>query len=93
MQSKDQAGRSWIGHCGSDGSTPKDRAARPGYHPKIAAENVASGQKTFSDVLSGWEGSSGHRSNLLLPNVSAAGVAMAQNKSGRTYWTLDLGTE
>jgi uncharacterized protein YkwD len=93
MQSKDQAGRSWIGHYGSDGSTPKDRAARVGYHPKIAAENVASGQKSFSDVLSGWEGSSGHRSNLLLPNVSAAGVAMAQNKSGRTYWTLDLGAE
>ena len=93
MQSKDQARRSWIGHYGSDGSTPRERAARVGYHPKITAENVASGQKSFSDALSGWEGSSGHRSNLLLPNVSAAGVAMAQNKSGRTYWTLDLGAE
>ncbi len=93
MQSKDQAGRSWIGHYGSDGSKPKDRAARAGYHPKITAENVASGQKSFSDVLRGWEESSGHRSNLLLPSVSAAGVAMAQNKSGRAYWTLDLGAE
>ena len=85
MQSKDQAGRSWIGHYGSDGSNPKDRAARAGYHSKIAAENVASGQKSFSDVLRGWEASSGHRSNLLLPNVSAAGVAMAKNDSGRAY--------
>jgi uncharacterized protein YkwD len=93
MQSADQAGRSRIGHHGSDGSRPKDRAARAGYHPKIAAENVASGQKSFSDVLRGWQGSSGHRSNLLLPNVSAAGVAMAQNANGRAYWTLVLGAE
>jgi hypothetical protein len=28
----------------------------------------------------------GHRSNLPLPNVSAAGVAMAQNANGRAYW-------
>ena len=93
MQSEDQAGRSGIGHYGSDGSKPKDRAARAGYHPKIAAENVASGQKSFSDVMQSWEESSGHRSNLLLPNVSAAGVAMAQNENGRAYWTLVLGAE
>ena len=42
----------------SDGSRPNDRAKRAGYHPKIAAENVASGQKSFGDVLRGWEESS-----------------------------------
>ena len=85
MQSEAQAGRSWIGHSGSDGSTPKARAARAGYHAKIASENVASGQKSFSDVLGFWKQSSGHRTNLLRPNVTAAGVAMAKNKSGRAY--------
>jgi uncharacterized protein YkwD len=93
MQSEAQAGRSWIGHYGSDGSKPRDRAERAGYHAKIAAENVASGQKSFSDVLRFWKESSGHRSNLLRPNVSAAGVAMAKTKSGRAYWTLVLGAE
>jgi uncharacterized protein YkwD len=93
MQSEAQAGRSWIGHYGSDGSTPKDRAERAGYHAKIASENVASGQKSFSDVLRFWKESSGHRNNLLRPNVTAAGVAMAKNKSGRAYWTLVLGAE
>jgi len=39
------------------------------------------------------EESSGHRHNLLLPDVSAAGVAMAKNKTGRAYWTLVLGAE
>jgi uncharacterized protein YkwD len=58
MKSVDQARRSSIGHYGSDGSRPKDRAQRAGYHPKIVAENVASGQKSLGDVLRGWEESS-----------------------------------
>lgn len=40
-----------------------------------------------------WEGSSGHRRNLLLPAISAAGVAIAQAENGRAYWTLVLGAE
>ena len=93
MQSQAQAGRSRIGHYGSDGSTPMQRAERAGYHAKIASENVASGQKSFSDTLRFWKQSSGHRTNLLRPNVSEVGVAMAKNKSGRAYWTLVLGAE
>jgi uncharacterized protein YkwD len=73
MQSKTQAARSWMGHYGSDGSTAKDRAARAGYHAKIASENVASGQKSS--------------------NVTAIGVAMAKDGSGRAYWTLVLAGE
>ena len=93
MQAEDQAGRGSMGHSGSDGSKPLDRAARAGYRAKIASENVASGQKSFSDALRFWEGSSGHRANLLRPNVSAAGLAMAQAQNGRAYWTLVLGAE
>ena len=93
MQSKTQAGRSSIGHYGSDGSTPRDRAARAGYRAKIASENVAAGQKSFGDVLRFWKESSGHRTNLLRPNVTAVGMAMAKNKNGRAYWTLVLGAE
>ena len=93
MQSETQAKRSWIGHDGPDGSRAKDRAARAGYRAKIASENVASGQKSFSDVMRSWEGSAGHRENLLRPEVTAIGVAMAKDSSGRTYWTLVLGAE
>lgn len=92
-QSKAQAGRSRIGHDGSDGSKAMLRAVRAGYRAKIASENVASGQKSFSDVMRSWEGSSGHRENLLRPEVTAIGVAMAKNSSGRPYWTLVLGAE
>ena len=34
-----------------DVTAPKDRAARAGYRAKIASENVASGQKSFSDAM------------------------------------------
>jgi uncharacterized protein YkwD len=70
-----------------------ERAARAGFHAKIASENVAAGQKSFSDALSTWKESSAHRTNLLRPNVSAIGVAMAKNTSGRAYWTLVLAGE
>jgi uncharacterized protein YkwD len=93
MQSEDQAKRNSGGHYGSDGSKPMDRAARAGYPAKIASENVAAGQKSFSDVMHYWETSSSHRENLLRPNVSAIGIAMAQAKNGRAYWTLVLGAE
>lgn len=93
MQSEAQAGRSWIGHSGSGGSTPMQRVRSAGFPAKIASENVAAGQKSFADVLAYWKQSSGHRTNLLRPNVSAIGVAMAKNDKGRAYWTLVLGGE
>jgi uncharacterized protein YkwD len=43
--------------------------------------------------MNAWEGSSGHRENLLRPSVKEIGVAMAQSDTGRPYWTLVLGTE
>jgi uncharacterized protein YkwD len=85
MQSETQAKRDWIGHDGPD--------ARAGYRAKIASENVASGQKSFTDVMRAWEASAGHRENLLRPGVTAIGVAMAKSSSGSPYWTLVLGAE
>jgi len=93
LQSADQAGRGRITHYGRDGSRPKDRAARAGYPARIAAENVASGQKSFADAMYYWERSTGHRRNLLRANVTAAGVGMAKAETGRAYWTLLLGAE
>ena len=55
------------------------------------ARGIGSLAAESADVLAFWKQSSGHRTNLLRPNVSAIGVAMAKNKSGRAYWTLVLG--
>jgi uncharacterized protein YkwD len=56
-----------------------------------AAENVAYGQKTAKDVLSGWMTSKGHRRNMLDPAFGHFGLASAEDGQGRKYWALVLG--
>ena len=54
------------------------------------AENVAAGCASESCVMNLWAESSGHRANMLLPDVRAYGLASAAG--GRTrYWCLVLG--
>ena len=60
--------------------------------PVLTAENVASGQKSFSEAMRGWERSPEHKRNLLLPDAESVGVAMSY-RNGRAYYTLVLGAE
>ena len=55
------------------------------------AENVAWGCKEPACVIQQWVNSSGHRKNMLIPNLSRYGLASAVSPSGRTYWTLLVG--
>ena len=55
------------------------------------AENVAYGCKEPACVIQQWANSSGHRKNMLIPNLSRYGLASATSPSGRTYWTLLVG--
>jgi len=87
-----QASRGRIGHRGPGGSRAWDRARSAGYSPHLTAENVASGQKSFSEAMRGWERSASHKRNLLLPDAEAAGVAVSY-RNGRAYYTLVLGAE
>lgn len=50
------------------------------------AENVAAGCASESCAIALWAGSSGHRQNMLLPDVRKYGLA-----SSRGYWCLVLG--
>jgi uncharacterized protein YkwD len=87
-----QARRGAIGHRGDGGSKVAERAVRAGYNAIVVGENVASGQKSFSEALRGWQGSAPHRRNLLLPDAEAAGIA-ASYRGGRAYYTLVVGAE
>ncbi len=70
-----------------------ERIARGGFQASMAAENVAAGQKSLAEVFSAWRKSPGHNANMLLPNVSLMGIAVAVQPGGRyhTYWSLELG--
>jgi uncharacterized protein YkwD len=54
------------------------------------AENVAWGCATASCAINIWEGSAGHRANMLLSGIRSYGMASATS-GGRRYWCLDLG--
>jgi len=55
------------------------------------AENVAYGCDDSPCVIRQWVNSSGHRANMLLPDIGSYGLASAVSKTGRRYWALELG--
>lgn len=91
--SRDLAQWDRISHYGSDGSNPWDRVKRAGYHARLAAENVGTGQVDFQEVLRGWKESPGHNKNLLLPDATHMGIALVQDPKTefKSFWTLVIG--
>jgi uncharacterized protein YkwD len=92
--SRDLAKWDRISHYGSDGSNPWDRVKRTGYNPKVAAENVGTGQASIEEVFRGWQASPGHNKNLLLTDAEHMGIALVQDPRTefKTFWTLVLGS-
>ena len=92
--SRDLAKWDRISHYGSDGSNPWDRVKRAGYKPKLAAENVGTGQVSFDEVLVGWKESEGHNKNLLLADAREMGLALVQDPKTefKSFWTLVIGS-
>ena len=64
-----------------------------GFHSRAMqgarAENVAMGNSTEAATMTQWRASPGHAKNLLLPGCKA--VAYAVSRSGRYYWTMEIG--
>jgi uncharacterized protein YkwD len=55
-----------------------------GINYRAAAENIAQGQTTASQVVNAWMNSSGHRANILNKNFTHIGVGFVKD---RNYWT------
>ncbi len=90
---KDLAENDRISHFGSDGSDPWERVSRTGFDPKVAAENVGTGQRSFAEVFREWQLSPSHDKNLLLPDATLMGVAVVSKPDTqfKTFWSLVLG--
>jgi uncharacterized protein YkwD len=78
----------------ADGKQPGDRAKEHGYDYSLIAENIAyqynPGGVTTEELaerfVEGWKESPGHRRNMLDPDVTETGVAVAQSqKTGHFY--------
>jgi uncharacterized protein YkwD len=79
-----------ISHTGSDGSGHGERLQRQGYDFSIAAENVATGQKSWELVFKAWQDSPSHNENLLRPDVTDFGIALVYEPKTmyQTYWSM-----
>lgn len=90
IHAKDLAVHGIASHSGTDGSTHGDRVQREGYYFSIAAENVATGQKSWDKVFKAWQDSPGHNENLLQPDVTDFGIALVfePTTTYATYWAM-----
>lgn len=93
--SEDMAKSDHISHFDADGADAWERVKRTGYPARLAAENIATGQRSLQDVLDGWQHSRSHNANLLLSDAEEIGIAVVYNPSTqfKTFWTLVLGAQ
>lgn len=86
-----------YGHI-ADGTHPNERAKKHGYEYCIVSENIAyeySSQGFKADELAkgfteGWKHSPGHRKNMLDPDVTETGVAVAWSSETGHYFAVQM---
>lgn len=78
-----------IDHRGPGGNSVMDRVTGAGYRGCLTAENLAWGFPDAGQIVNGWLGSPGHRSNMLNARVDEIGVGIAQGAQG-PVWVLVL---
>jgi len=81
---QDMLARSYFGHTSPEGKTVLERSKQAGYRPQYVGENLAEGQDSFDQVVSGWMASPVHREHILSPVFSdlGSGIAIGDNKRG-----------
>ena len=68
--------RGYFDHRSPEGARPWDRASAAGYRSCGSAENIAWRNFKAAEVMAGWMASPGHRSNILLDNVTEVGIGV-----------------
>jgi len=93
--SQDMATNNFFSHTGSNGSSPFDRMTAAGFSFSAAAENIYAGNggnNSAGSAVGAWMNSEGHRTNMLNPIYTHAGVGYWCNPNSEYggYFTLDL---
>ncbi|MBX9397317.1 TerD family protein [Streptomyces sp. TRM72054] len=89
--SADMVARDFYSHTAPGGSQPWDRAAAAGSTRRSIGENIACGQRSPTEVVTGWMNSPGHRANILKPGFTHIGIGFAGGGRAGTYWTQLFG--
>jgi uncharacterized protein YkwD len=86
-----------YGHT-ADGNQPADRAAKHGYDYCVIAENIAyafnsdgfTTEELGRNFVEGWKNSPGHRRNMLDPDVTETGAAVARSEKTGYYYAVQM---
>lgn len=71
------------------------RLAGAGVEATEAGENVGGGYYSADEALTGWRESPEHDANLLMPNATRFGIAVARDARTqyRVYWAMEVAAE
>ncbi|MFE3836817.1 CAP domain-containing protein [Pseudogemmobacter sonorensis] len=87
-QACDLADMGRLTHSGKNGSDLRGRLRGVGYRLRTAVENIASSsQGGAAPAMRLWRESAGHWANLLNPQITEAGIAIATDGT-RTYYVF-----
>ena len=80
-RARDMLEKQYFDHVSPTGQQASDLAESIGYHYKIIAENIGSGDFiTNQKIVDGWMQSPGHRENILSTDVQEIGAAVLKGK-------------
>ena len=77
-----------FSHTRPSGQSPFTALDEAGVSYRAAGENIACGQKSPSEVMTGWMNSSGHRANILNSSFTQVGIACYEDPNSQYgyYW-------
>lgn len=87
IKSCDMAENNYFSHESPSYGSPFAMMKQFGIQYKTAGENIASGQRTPTEVMQSWMNSSGHRANILKPEYTHLGVGYCVGGKMGHYWT------
>lgn len=87
LKSQDMAKLGYFDHTSPTYGSPFDMMKQYGISYRTAGENIAMGQTSPQQVMTGWMNSEGHRANILNSSFTKIGVGVARNSNGYYYWT------
>lgn len=86
-KSQDMIDKGYFAHISPTYGSPFKMMEAFGLRFSAAAENIAYGQRTPSEVMNSWMNSDGHRANILSRSYTHIGVGAAKSYNGTLYWT------
>lgn len=86
-KSQDMIDNNYFDHTSPTYGSPFDMMKSFNIDYSAAGENIAKGQRSAQEVVTGWMNSEGHRKNILNSDYNQIGVGCVADSNGTLYWT------